>query len=304
MDLFRHRPIRAGDFAAAQSLLTQDRELFSTETWSTLPQQLESLLAKGRLHGGVVEDLAGTLCFCGVTAFARTNAIAPIAHSAGFRESLLRHERTAHPLLLNQRALAQANAEGDLALIHLFGCADSMDPATARTAELHRLAFEAFLNHHAGYRLAELWQEAVHPTAILFLQSMGVPAFRRYPLPSGAEGHLFCFTRADAATRPGNPLAPLMKFQPPRLGFTRAQQRLLAFAIHDVPDRLAATQLAVTEAAIKKRWRSIYDRVEQIDTRLAPVTCSGPERRRMLLLYLRQHPEELRPYAPAAASTC
>lgn len=301
MDLFRHRPIRSADLGAVQSLLVQDRDLFSTETWNALPKQLESLLAKGRIHGGVVEDLAGVLCFCGITAFARTGAVARLAHAGGFRESLLREERMGRPVLLTSRGLAAANAAGDLALVHLFGCADSMDLANPRTAELHRLAFEAFLSHHAGYRLAELWQEAANPTAVLFLQSMGVPELRRYPLPSGAEGHLFCFTRVDAATRPGNPLAPLMQFPSPRLGFTRTQQRLLTLAIHEVPDRLAADQLAVTDAAVKKRWRTIYDRVEQVDHRLAPATCSGPERRRMLLLYLRQHPEELRPWQPTAS---
>lgn len=296
MELFRHRPIRSGDFAAVLPILEQDRELFSAETWTSLPQLLETLHAKRRISGVIIENIAGQPCFCGVTAFVRPRVAARMAQAGGFRETLLQNEAAGTPVLLSSKALAAANTEGDLALVHLFGCPDNLDFASPRGFELHRLAFEAFLSHHAGYRFAELWQEAVNPGAALFVESMGVPEVRRYGLPSGAEGRLFCFTRADAVTRPGNPLAVLMKFPSPRLGFTRVQQRLLELAINEVPDRLVAEQLQVTEAAVKKRWRTIYDRIEQVEQRLAPADTSGPERRRMLLQYLRQHPEELRPW--------
>jgi hypothetical protein len=55
---------------------------------------------------------------------------------------------------------------------------------------------------------------------------------------------------------------------------------------------------------VKKRWHAIYDRVADVDSELLPPPVAdgvysssrGAERRRHLLNYLRQHPEELRPF--------
>jgi hypothetical protein len=54
---------------------------------------------------------------------------------------------------------------------------------------------------------------------------------------------------------------------------------------------------------VKKRWHTIYERVVRADHDLLPAPIQngppthlrGAERRRRLLNYLRQHPEELRP---------
>jgi hypothetical protein len=53
---------------------------------------------------------------------------------------------------------------------------------------------------------------------------------------------------------------------------------------------------------VKKRWHAIYERVADIDSELLPsvhqeleTVSRGAERRLLLLAYLRQHLEELRP---------
>jgi len=56
---------------------------------------------------------------------------------------------------------------------------------------------------------------------------------------------------------------------------------------------------------VKKRWHAIYERVADVDGELLPPSIAygvpaasrGSERRRHLLNYLRQHLEEIRPYA-------
>jgi hypothetical protein len=61
---------------------------------------------------------------------------------------------------------------------------------------------------------------------------------------------------------------------------------------------------------VKKRWHAIYERVEEVDRELLPPWngngsrpgARGAERRRQLLGYLRQHPEELRPSLHRAAA--
>jgi len=69
-------------------------------------------------------------------------------------------------------------------------------------------------------------------------------------------------------------------------------------------EQLAAS-LDLSTWTVKKRWHAIYDRVSDVDSQLLPpaTACGaraasrGSERRRHLLNYLRQHLEELRPYA-------
>jgi hypothetical protein len=67
-------------------------------------------------------------------------------------------------------------------------------------------------------------------------------------------------------------------------------------------EKLAAS-LSVSPWTVKKRWHAIYDRVTDVDRELLPPSIAyvadassrGSERRRHLLNYLRQHPEEIRP---------
>jgi len=67
--------------------------------------------------------------------------------------------------------------------------------------------------------------------------------------------------------------------------------------------------LAISLSTVKKAWISIYHRVEhhlpdlmadplRSDT---PPSGRGKEKRRRLLAYLRDHPEELRPYSQRLA---
>jgi hypothetical protein len=62
--------------------------------------------------------------------------------------------------------------------------------------------------------------------------------------------------------------------------------------------------LGVSIWAVKKRWQRIYAKAEQIvpgvfaDRDVAIATGPAVERRRHLLGYIRQHPEEIRPRCP------
>jgi len=60
--------------------------------------------------------------------------------------------------------------------------------------------------------------------------------------------------------------------------------------------------LGISLSAVKKTWRSIYDRVTANSAGLIPGQMSeeltmerGEEKKQRLLAYLREHPEELRP---------
>ena len=91
--------------------------------------------------------------------------------------------------------------------------------------------------------------------------------------------------------------------EPPRFFFNASQRRLLWHASFDDSDAALMAQLDVSTHGLKKLWRGVYDRIE--DT--APEVFGddgadddgkrGPEKRRQVLAYQRQRPEELRPWA-------
>jgi DNA-binding NarL/FixJ family response regulator len=64
-----------------------------------------------------------------------------------------------------------------------------------------------------------------------------------------------------------------------------------------------ASALIASHSTIKKRWLAIYDRVVAVDTQLLPASPAGhpdehhrgAEKRRHLINYLHDHPEELLP---------
>jgi len=119
------------------------------------------------------------------------------------------------------------------------------------------------------------------------------------PLPSPEfQPYLLSLTRAEAAQRDGSMLSNTFIYSKPRLGFKSHEQELLCWAIQGRSDEEIAPFVHVSAVAIKKRWENIYRRVEANLPSLLPTGGNGrrgPEKRGLLLAYLRDHPEELRP---------
>jgi hypothetical protein len=84
----------------------------------------------------------------------------------------------------------------------------------------------------------------------------------------------------------------------PRFAFTISEQQLLEAALEGVDDASAASSLFVSLPAIKHRWESIFDRVASILPDLCPPGngTRGIQKRQRVLTYVRNHPEELRPF--------
>ena len=101
----------------------------------------------------------------------------------------------------------------------------------------------------------------------------------------------------------GSWVGALFDYHPPMLGFNRSEQRLLSCALPGATDEQLAEMLGISLPAVKKMWVSIYRRVEDRLPELIsdplrsdiPASGRGKEKRRRLLAYLREHPEELRP---------
>lgn len=98
-----------------------------------------------------------------------------------------------------------------------------------------------------------------------------------------------------------NPLSHLFHSLPPRFGLTGAAQRVLQRALLSQTDSEIAADLGISQDAVKKTWRLIYQRVDDVAPHLFRTVHPtahlhrSAERRRYLLDYLRTHLEELRP---------
>jgi len=92
----------------------------------------------------------------------------------------------------------------------------------------------------------------------------------------------------------------------PILHFRIADQELLRAALNGLTDSELSEDLGLKLSALKKRWASIFDRVQVARPDLLPSPLEhqsrGPQKRHRLLAYLRKHPEELRPFSKAQTS--
>jgi hypothetical protein len=172
-------------------------------------------------------------------------------------------------------------------------CADGSDPVTL---DILGVFAEAWTYYHRGFALREVWTERATPFMIEAVSRIGLRVYRERTLPNGVPSKLFVFTREEALKATPSWPSLAMISPRPRFGFTHAEQQLLELALLDHSDREAAATLNLSTEAIKKRWRSIYKKVSQIEAALLPPELSGSGQRRALLQNLRNNLQELRPY--------
>lgn len=209
----------------------------------------------------------------------------------------------------SERELALANGsrgvDEGLSFMVLHYRQRNMDIHDPQAIAVISAAVTAMRLAHAGHRVREIFQEAwesEHPYmhSIGLVQRSAHNAATPHSLPE-----LFALSRAEALRKlPGIHIREIFEHCTPIFGFRGAEQRLLRRALFDEPDELIAVLLGISPHTLKKLWRSIYERVEdRFPSLLAEAAAlgaegvRGPEKRRTLMRYLRQHPEEIRPYA-------
>ncbi|HEY0703107.1 MAG TPA: hypothetical protein VGD60_10095 [Candidatus Acidoferrales bacterium] len=189
-------------------------------------------------------------------------------------------------------------------------------PKFAGRTELYHLMGGTYIEIHRGFRLKEMiTSQAESPQRLQWALDAGGlywdPWAARYvkSLKKGAEEfahqpHVVGITRELEFGRPGSWVGSLFSYHPPRFYFSGSEQRLLIRAISDRTETNAALakELGVSLPTVKKMWLSIYDRVAEHSPELMATagkidgeTKRGKEKRRRLLAYLQDHPEELRP---------
>lgn len=172
-----------------------------------------------------------------------------------------------------------------------------------------------FFDAYRGFNIKLLQTQATHPIEIAMAVNSGGWYLRN--TPSGhfsssqepaesmfLQPHMLEITKEMAAKRPGSWASLFFAYRKPVIGFTPGEQRLLSAALQGGTDVELSDLLGVSLSAVKKMWASIYLRVQSrkpFDLRIELDESldgdRGKEKKQKLLVYLREHPEELRPHS-------
>jgi hypothetical protein len=294
----RHRRALPQDIARGREILEPERILFSPRTWQLLPGLLEDLLARERILLCPLDDVeTGQMVGMGGSGFLHPDFLeAALASPGGLTDAAFTAEAEGRPAFLNRKQVADANRAADLRLLNFFGTPRGIDVNHSGSLEVLGSFTEAWNFYHRGFALRELWMESAIPFMIEAMSRMGLRVYRERTLPNGAPSKLSVMTREEALkSTPAWPGSAMISPHP-RFGFTAVEQQLLELALLDHSDRDAAAALNLSTEAIKKRWRSIYQKVSQIEAAFLPPELNGSGQRRALLQNLRGNLQELRPY--------
>jgi len=216
--------------------------------------------------------------------------------------------------LLPVAQVAQRNRAGglDLLLHYMQGSWDFTDPIWRAVATR---AHDGFIGDHRGYRLRRAFQEGVirkpdiyettgyRRLAAFDMAESGAHGAKRKK-PAEAKGRALYF--ADSAyvqsLAPGTSICKMFHHREPKCGFTRTAQAILVAAGRGLTDEAIMAELELSRDTVRRAWRHVFERIDEIVPHvLAHVNEGagrrrGKEKRRPVLAYLAEHPEELRPY--------
>ncbi|WP_129644695.1 hypothetical protein [Peristeroidobacter agariperforans] len=311
----RHRPIARRDFAEALELLppwvglddNQRREV--AEAWHWLVNE-PSMLA------GVIEDMAlppgQRIQAAGATLIVPRSLRQTLDLDGRPQAFITRRiyrglcDGSIKPM--TDREIGMENARGELTMLILHFSQRDYDIANPYVQSVIACAQDTFRMFHEGYNLRAVYYETGEindrvAVASGFIRRQYADSVMAQHLPPEHQPALYGLTREQAQTLlPGSPARNCFQNQPPLFTFSASQRRLLWFALFDDSDDTLMPLLDVSVHGLKKLWRGIYERIEDRmpeffgDAAGGDEGKRGPEKRRQVLAYVRQRPEELRPW--------
>ena len=182
--------------------------------------------------------------------------------------------------VLSDKQVRQANAGAGLNSVTWVG---AFDTDHWQSVEAHSAMFAAFVGEHQGFLLKELVGFGMSVEALEGTLRSGAlllsPVDGRYvdsvdrPLQEiFAKPHLVGLTRELAMARIRTWVGSLFVYHPPQFAFRPSEQRLLLAALQGGTDEDLAAALGISLSAVKKTWRSIYDRVAATGPGSFPIT--------------------------------
>lgn len=217
-----------------------------------------------------------------------------------------------HQPFLDQREIARANAGTGLSLLMPVYLQREHDLTHPDSQRLMPLGPAAWYFCHAGYNVRRLLGEVYGRPGGAYMTAGGFRIAHVFDaaegLPPDSEPHQHVLDRKDLPPGAINPLSLwLLHPRPPVLGLPPSLQTVVIHALQGETDRAIAHRLGISADAVKQAWRGVLKAVSQhlpdlngdaAGSGLGEGTpVRGAEHRRVVIEYLRQHMEELRPWS-------
>ncbi len=275
-----------------------DRCLYDADVWSNLAALLEDLWQRDLVSFAIIESIPSlTPRLFGGISFVHAEYVRQARESSSSLSNFIfRAAMRGDRPFLSPQEVAKQNAQGTLNLMNFLGNIGVIDLTDPELANFYATSNEGYLFLHSGYSYSAMWSEVWHPDHVDELKTQGMKIDRQIALPGGEISTLMRLTGKDALANPYARFSSLFFAPKPLFGFSSGEQRLLELALLGVSDELATEELHLSDDAVKKRWRSIYRKVEMVNPEIFNGVKSGTTRRKSLLHYLSRHLEELRPY--------
>ena len=201
--------------------------------------------------------------------------------------------------MLSRAEIAAGNAGEGIDFVNMYGTWRDGIMNADQLAEVHSLLGTSFVEHFAGYRFNRILKEAIGPSRIALARATGT--YQLVAEFQGSGSALAVVTRESALAAPYSIAGTMYRYQAPVLRLRPAEQRLLAAALVGKTDAELSADLGLSIEAIKKRWMSIFERVEEFKPEIlsqaeADSIGRGPQKRHRVVAYIRTHREELRPF--------
>jgi hypothetical protein len=205
------------------------------------------------------------------------------------------------PVLLTPGEIARANAGNGLDMVNLCGSMMESILSPEERGQVQTLLSLSLAQLLAGYRLNRIFGQATDVEMRAMLGSNLVREVASFPELKLAN---YVATQQVALAQPFSIQVTIFNNREPLLRLSGADQELLWAALEGQTDAGLAVSLHLTMPAVKARWRSIFARFARLKPAVAPefhgAGSRGPQKRHRVLAYLREHPEELRAFAPDA----
>jgi hypothetical protein len=216
-----------------------------------------------------------------------------------------------HGVIPSYRYLQMANASATLDHVVTYSCEkqDSLNPNELSLVRNH-LA-RAYMESFVGYRLRRMLYEIVREDEFEKIKGYrGIRIVKRFSTPDSPGitslwkgNRALCEATAESfSDDPASVAArPFIDRALPIFDFTSSQKRLLVAALRGAENAELAHHLCRTAAAIKRTWAGIFEKCVQHNPDLLPTTkgsLRGLQKRHKVMAYIREHPEEIRPFPP------
>lgn len=213
--------------------------------------------------------------------------------------------------LLSLREIQRANTVGGLNVVVWPSC---LLPGEQKRTEVTHAVMSSLMEYHRGYLLKELIVQATNVEEVKLMTNMGglfqgsgyvgYASTQRTPEDVVKRPHLFGVTRDMSYERMGTWASAVFYYRIPRLALRPSHQTLVRAALRALTDEELSSELGISLSAVKKAWGLIYQRVDDCKLDLfkdeeteKDAGDRGRGKKHKLLAYLREHPEELRPFS-------